>query len=75
MISDSIEAASKSLNSPDESDIKALVSKIINGKLEHGQLSESEITFHELELIKEVIISRLVSIYHVRIEYPEEKKG
>ncbi|MEM8908066.1 MAG: HDIG domain-containing metalloprotein, partial [Bacteroidota bacterium] len=74
MIADSLEAASKSLKSPSEKDINDLVDKIIAGKITHGQLEDSEMTFAELEICKREFKKLLKSIYHVRIEYPEAKK-
>ncbi len=74
MIADSIEAASKSLKNPTGQDIDQLIEKIIDYKVNEDQLSDSELNFNELETCKEVFSSLLRSIYHVRIEYPEEKK-
>ncbi len=72
MMADSIEAAAKSLSNPTEKDVAELVDKIIAGKLAHEQLVHSELSFEELEICKQVFKKLLRSIYHVRIEYPEE---
>ena len=74
MIADSLEAASKSLKTPTGQDIDALIDKIIDHKIDEGQLSESELSFNELDACKEVWRSLLRSINHVRIEYPEAAK-
>ena len=71
MLADSIEAASKSLKSPTGQDIDKLVESIVNHKITHNQLSESSLSFDELEKCKSVFKSLLRSIYHVRVEYPE----
>lgn len=73
MLADSIEAASKSLKSPTGKDIDDLVDKIVDYKIDEDQLNESMLTFKELEDCVKVFKSLLRSIYHVRIEYPEEK--
>ena len=73
MIADSLEAASKSLKNPSEQDIDELVYKIIAGKITNGQLEDSEMTFEELEICKKEFKKTLKSIYHIRIEYPEER--
>ncbi len=76
MVADSIEAASKSLKNPTEQSINDLVHNIIAGKIGQGQFADSNLSFSELETCKEVFKKLLKSIYHVRIEYPEEaKKG
>lgn len=75
MMADSLEAASKSLKQPKEADIDQLTEKIIAGKISGGQLSDTNLTFRELDTIKAVFKKLLKSINHVRIEYPEEKKA
>lgn len=74
MIADSLEAASKSLKNPTGVDINNLVDNIIKGKIEQGQLQDTNLSFKELEQIKVVFKKLLRSINHVRIEYPEEQK-
>ncbi|WP_298954630.1 HDIG domain-containing metalloprotein [uncultured Nonlabens sp.] len=71
MISDSVEAASKSLKNPTSIKIDQLVDKIIEGQVDSGQFLNANITFKQIELIKVLIKKKLASIYHVRIEYPE----
>jgi len=74
MIADSIEAASKSLKSATGHDIDQLVDGIVKSKIDSGLLSDSELTFNDLVICKDTFKSLLRSIYHVRIEYPEEVK-
>jgi len=74
MIADSIEAASKSLKSATGQDIDQLVDKIIDYKIDSGLLGDSNLTFSDLVKTKKVFKTLLRSIYHVRIEYPEEVK-
>ncbi len=73
MVADSIEAASKSLKAPTEQIINDLVENITAGKIAQGQFADSKLSFSELETCKSVFKKLLKSIYHVRIEYPEEK--
>lgn len=73
MISDSLEAASKTLKNPTGKDIDNLVENIVAFKISHGQLQDTNLTFRELDAIKGVYKRLLRSIRHVRIEYPEEK--
>jgi putative nucleotidyltransferase with HDIG domain len=74
MIADSIEAACKSLKNPSDKELFAFIDKIVAGKINHGQLEESEISFKELEEIVQVFKNIMKSVYHVRIEYPEEQQ-
>jgi cyclic-di-AMP phosphodiesterase PgpH len=71
MLADSVEATSRTLKSPTGQDIDNLVNKIFKGKIDHNQLNESQLTFGELEVCREVFQKMLRSIHHVRIEYPE----
>jgi len=74
LVADSIEAASKSLKIPTEASINELVEAIVDSKIKHGQFANSDLSFTELETCKEVFKKLLKSIYHVRIEYPDEIK-
>lgn len=75
MLADSIEAGSKSLRSPTGQQIDELVDEIVNFKIEHNQLTNSQLSFKELVIVSDTFKSLLRSIYHVRIEYPEEPKS
>jgi hypothetical protein len=72
MLADSVEAASRSLKSITAQSLESLVDKIIDGIVKGNQLRNSDITFKDIVLIKEIFKSKLFNIYHSRIEYPEE---
>ncbi len=74
MLADSVEAASHSISEYTAENIDGLVEKIVTAKLNEGELSESPITFQDIEIIKSTFKERLKSIYHTRISYPTEKK-
>lgn len=74
MIADSLEAACKSIQSPTEERLNDMIEKVIAGKINSGQLENSDITFKELEIIKVVFKKLLKSIYHVRIQYAGSPK-
>lgn len=69
MLADSVEAASRSLKEPDAESISSLVDRIIDYKLEQGQLNNSNITLKDLNIIKSIFKNMLMSIYHIRIDY------
>lgn len=71
MMSDAVEAASKSLKNPTFIMIDEFVDKIINGQMQANQFSNANITFKEIEEVKKVLKQKLTNIYHLRIEYPE----
>ncbi|MDR1474582.1 MAG: HDIG domain-containing protein [Endomicrobium sp.] len=69
MLADSCEAACRSIDEPTSARIKDMVEKIINNKFIDGQFCACPITLKDLELMKDSIISTIMSIYHARIEY------
>ncbi len=73
MLADTVEAACKSLKNPSAEELDAFIDKICDAKRDHGQLDNSNLTFSEFKTCKTVMKKLLQSVYHVRIEYPEEK--
>ena len=73
MICDSVEAASRSLKSYSPESISALVDKIVEVKASENQFDESNISLHELNILKEEIKSYLQQMYHSRVSYPKRK--
>ena len=71
MMADAVEAASKSLKSPNIDQLQEFVDKIIDGKMEEEQFNSSDITFAEIETVKMVLFKKLINVYQLRIEYPE----
>ena len=69
MLADSVEAASRSLKNPDAKNINDLVDRIINYKLAQNQLDNCDLTLKDLETIKLIFKTMLMSVYHVRIDY------
>jgi len=71
MMADALEASSRSLKEYSESEISLLVERIINMQFQEGAFKNVPITFRDLEKIKMVFKSKLQTIYHTRIAYPE----
>ena len=71
MFCDAVEAASRSLKDYSAESISDLVERIINGKADDGQLSDSDISLREVTKIKEVLKSYLQQMYHSRVVYPK----
>lgn len=74
MMSDAVEASSRSLKNFSDKDIDDLVERIINIQIEERQFDNAPITFREIKESKEVFKKKLKSIYHARIEYPKLKE-
>ena len=74
MMADAVEAASRSLTDHSDSAIRALVNKLVDSQVQEGLHNESPLSFKDISLIKETFIKRLRSMFHARIQYPEEIK-
>ncbi len=72
MLADTVEASVRSLKNPNPGRIEGFVRKVIRDKFEAGQLSESQLTFRELETIARAFVRVISGIYHQRVEYPEK---
>jgi putative nucleotidyltransferase with HDIG domain len=75
MLADVTEAAVRTLNKPTAAKLEKFIQTLIDAKVEHGQLSESELTFRDLDTIKNAFVRVLAGYYHSRIEYPKLKEG
>lgn len=71
MMSDAVEAASKSLKNPTFTIIDEFVEKIVKGQMQADQFLNADITLKEIEMVKKVLKQKLTNIYHLRVEYPE----
>ncbi len=74
MLVDGIEAASRSLPEKTYSILRDLIEKMIDQKINDKQLDNSNLTFNDINIIKETLLEKLINIYHIRIEYPKEEK-
>ena len=71
MMSDAVEAASKSLKEPTIDKIQNFVESIVNKQVEEKQFNDCNITLAEIETVKKVLSKKLINIYHLRVAYPE----
>ena len=73
MLADTVEAACRSLENPTEERLEKFIEKLINDKMEHGQLDNCALTFSDLKKIKASFVKFLVGFYHNRVKYPNQK--
>lgn len=71
MLADSIEAASRTVT-PNASKYAKLIDSIFMGKIERGQLDDSNLTMNDIKTLSEAFVKTLVARNHSRIEYPDE---
>jgi putative nucleotidyltransferase with HDIG domain len=74
MLADGVEGASRALAEPTPSRIRGLVTRIIEERVQQGQLDDCALTLQDLARIREAFIPVLTAIFHVRAPYPEDPK-
>jgi putative nucleotidyltransferase with HDIG domain len=74
MLADGVEGASRALQEPTPSRIRGLVTRIVDQRVQDGQLDECGLTLAEVARIREAFIPVLTAIFHVRAPYPDEAK-
>ena len=74
MMSDAVEASSRSLKEYTTESITELVNRIIDGQVANGAFVNCPITFRDISEAKQTFIDSLQVIYHTRISYPEIKQ-
>ena len=50
-----------------------IITNLVNGKVEHNQLDNCNLTFRDITKIKEAFVQVLAGYYHSRIQYPDQK--
>ena len=71
MLIDSIEAASRALGEHTKENIRQLIKEIINAKILEGELNDSGLTLHDIDLIQKKAFQLIMVAFHERIAYPK----
>lgn len=74
MLTDSIEAAVRSLPEQTSQSVSERVDKVIAGKLQDRQFSRCDLTMAELEKARLTILQVYDGLLHERVEYPDIEK-
>ncbi len=72
MLADTVEAACRTLSKPSVRRLEKFIDELVAGKIEKGQLDNSDLTFKDIKIIKESFVTILAGYYHSRIEYPNQ---
>ncbi len=73
MLADITEAACRTLENPSFSRLEKFIGKLIKGKIDAGQLENSDLTLRELKIIQSSFTDVLAGYYHSRVKYPNQK--
>ncbi|MPN64665.1 Cyclic-di-AMP phosphodiesterase PgpH [bioreactor metagenome] len=71
MLADSCEAAVRSLSEPTRDEVAEMVRRIVQGKMDEGQLKQSPLTLEEINKIERSFLVTFSGLLHERIRYPE----
>lgn len=70
MLADTIEAAVRSMSDPTPQTMQSFIERLMRGKIEDGQLSDSPLSLRDIDGIGKAFIKVLSGVFHERIEYP-----
>lgn len=73
MLADTVEAACRTLEKPTIPRLEKFIQTLFDGKINHGQLENCNLTFSDVTKIKNCFVTILAGYYHSRIEYPDQK--
>jgi putative nucleotidyltransferase with HDIG domain len=71
MLTDGIEATAHSLKEKTAAAFSEMIENLVEQKIKSNQLINSELTLRDIAILKSTLLEKLISIYHVRIEYPK----
>ncbi|HZC31002.1 MAG TPA: HDIG domain-containing protein, partial [Gaiellaceae bacterium] len=73
MLADGVEASVRSLEEKNAETISAMVDRIVEERVNDGQLDECDLTLRDIHGIREAFCELLIGVYHERIPYPEDR--
>ena len=74
MIADQVEATSRTLDSPDEDKLRAMVQRTIERILSERQLDECPLTLRDLAMIQQAFVKVLTGLRQRRVTYSEDQQ-
>lgn len=74
MLADGCEAAVRSARPESAEEVADIVNRIIDQRIDDGQLNESGLTLSDIEAIRQIFASTLKGTFHPRIKYPDSVK-
>jgi len=71
MLADTCEAAVRAMRPASREELELLVNRLIDERVANGELDESDLTFKELQIVKDIFLQVLQGVHHPRIKYPD----
>ncbi len=73
MLADAVEAATRTLNNPTPSKLRAFIEDLVDKRFKEGELDDSDLTFKDLKRIIDAFLPVLYGVFQHRVEYPDQK--
>jgi membrane-associated HD superfamily phosphohydrolase len=70
MLADGVEAATRAIADPTPERIREVVDRVVQQRIEQGQLRDAPITLSHLTAVKREFARVLGGMYHARVDYP-----
>ena len=76
MLADTVEAAVRSMLGSGKTlaEAESVIKTLIKDKLDDGQLNNSGLGIHELEIIRRAFLKVFQGMYHERVAYPKQEE-
>ncbi len=74
MLADGCEARVRSAEPESAEEIERIVREMFKARLDSGQLDESDLTLHDLQVVQASFLNVLQGVFHPRVKYPEPVK-
>ena len=55
-----------------EQSLRDLIASVVERQRQDGQFDEAEISYRQINRLKEILTEKLLEIYHSRIEYQKD---
>lgn len=75
MLADAVEAATRTVQNPTPTRLRAFVEELVDQRFRDGELDECNLTFKDLKLIIDAFMPILFGVFQHRIEYPDSEKS
>lgn len=73
-LADLCESAIRAIKPKTRTELADIVDRLIDERVDAGELNESDLTFKELHMIKDIFVQVLQGVHHPRITYPAKEE-
>jgi membrane-associated HD superfamily phosphohydrolase len=74
MLADGVEAKFRAVGPATAEEIETLVREVVDDRLAQRQFDQTDLTMHDVEIIREAFADALQGRVHIRLRYPEDEK-